>query len=218
MFGRKSNVAGSHPEPSRQDGWQKPEPGQQPATSQPQSGFPDPAKPLTATNAPPRQHPATGDPSVSIIGNNLTMEGDNITIRCQGALQVNGNINAELHCEELTVGETGRVAGSISADDVRVHGRVSGTINGSHVTLYASSEVEGDINSQYLAIERGARFDGRSRRVDEAGELSPQLTNSQANQAATAPVATSVAPGFATASTEPTEEPSPNVTVPWTGA
>lgn len=217
MFGRKSNVSGAHPEPSRQDGWQKPEAGQSPTTSQTDGGFPDPARALEATNAPPRQQPA-GDPSISIIGNNLTMEGDNITIRCQGALQVNGNINAELHCEELTVGETGRIAGAISADDVRVHGRVSGTINGSHVTLYASAEVEGDINSQYLAIERGARFDGRSRRVDEAGEVSPQLTNSQLNQPATAPVATASAPGFAAASMAPENETSPEVTVPWTGA
>ncbi len=218
MFGRKSNFTGSHPEPSRQDDWQQPEPGQQPATSQPQSGFPDPAKRLTATNAPPRQHHAAADPSVSIIGNNLTMEGDNITIRCQGALQVNGNINAELHCEELTVGETGRVSGAISADDVRVHGRVSGTINGAHVTLYASAEVEGDINSQYLAIERGARFDGRSRRVDEAGSLLPQLTGAKSVETATSPVATSAAPGFATVAAEPSDGARPDVTVPWTGA
>lgn len=218
MFGRKSNFAGAHPEPSRQDDWQQTGPGQQPVASQPHSGFPDPAKPLTATNAPPRQHPAAGDPSVSIIGNNLTMEGDNITIRCQGALQVNGNINAELHCEELTVGETGRVAGAISADDVRIHGRVSGTINGAHVTLYASAEVEGDINSQYLAIERGARFDGRSRRVDETGSLSPQLTGASKAEAATAPVATSGTTGFAAPAAEHADEASPNVTVPWTGA
>jgi len=169
MFGRKSQMPDTpaHPSPASTT------PGtatQEWSASQPHAADAAPAQPL---NAAPASRSAT--PPTSVIGDNFAMEGDNITIRCQGSLQVNGSIDAELHCEELTIGDAGRINGAISADDVRVHGRVAGTINGSHVTLYATAEVEGDINSRYLAIERGARFDGRSRRVDNAEEVAPQL-------------------------------------------
>lgn len=170
MFGRKTHMPETSPgsinPPSTTQNWQaqasQPAPSEQPS-----------AQVLSASQSSPRKAPTSAP--TSIIGDNFTMEGDNITIRCQGSLQVDGNLNAELHCQELTVGQAGRVSGAIAADDVRVHGTVSGTINGTHVTLYATSEVEGDINSQYLAIERGARFDGRSRRVDNAEEVAPQL-------------------------------------------
>ena len=118
------------------------------------------------------------DPSTTVIGKNFTLEGESITIRCRGALNVNGNIDADLHCEQITIGESAQITGSIAADDVKIHGDVSGTISGSHVTLHKTANVAGDINSQFLSIERGAKFDGRSRPVTDRAEIAPQLMNS----------------------------------------
>jgi cytoskeletal protein CcmA (bactofilin family) len=117
---------------------------------------------------------ADGD-DLSVIGSDLLIEGQAITIRCKGLLRVNGNIQANVHSKELTVGKTGEVTGTIAADTVHVHGRVSGAIHGTTVILHATADVEGDIHSRTLGIEQGAGFDGRSRKVKDEAELAPQL-------------------------------------------
>ncbi len=110
-----------------------------------------------------------------MIGNDLSIEGQSITVRCKGTLKVLGNIEADVHSKELEVGKEATVQGSIAADTVNVFGRVSGSIRGAHVVLHSSAAVEGDIHSGLLSIEQGASFDGRSRRVTNPAEIAPQL-------------------------------------------
>ncbi len=135
----------------------------------------------TPTPTPIRPHGISGtsgqDADESVIGNDLTIEGQAITIRCQGSLRVNGNIQADLHSMKLTVGEEAIISGTIAAETVDVYGRVQGAILGSRVVLHESAVVEGDIHSQALAIDQGASFDGRSRKVKDASEIAPQLTS-----------------------------------------
>lgn len=111
----------------------------------------------------------------SVIGKDMSIEGQSITVRCKGSLRVNGTIEADLHCVELVVGEKAVIRGSIAADKVRVFGQVNGAILGANVVLHPSAQVEGDIHSQQLTIEQGATFDGRSRKVSDAAEVAPQL-------------------------------------------
>ncbi len=115
------------------------------------------------------------DQAESVIGQDLTIEGQSITIRCRGALHINGNIEAELHSRELIVGNSGTVQGSITADKIDVWGQVSGAIRGARVLLHASAQVEGDIHAASLSIEDGATFEGRSRKVTDVDALAPQL-------------------------------------------
>lgn len=113
--------------------------------------------------------------AASIIGRDMSIEGQAITVRCKGTLRVNGVITADLHCNELVVGEGAVVNGSIAADTVRVFGQVHGAILGASVTLHPSAQVDGDIHAQMLTVEQGASFDGRSRKVANAAEVAPQL-------------------------------------------
>ena len=106
-----------------------------------------------------------------MIGQDLTIEGQSITIRCRGALLINGSIQAELHSQTLVVGESGKVEGSVLAETVDVRGKVSGTIMGARVILHPSAEVEGDIHAKSLSVADGASFDGRSRRVNDAASI-----------------------------------------------
>jgi cytoskeletal protein CcmA (bactofilin family) len=116
-----------------------------------------------------------GASTQSVIGSDLSIEGQTITIRCKGSLKVLGNIQADLHSKELEVGKEATIQGAIAADTVDVYGRVNGSILGTHVVLHSSAEVEGDIHSHLLSIEEGAAFDGRSRRVVNPAEIAPQL-------------------------------------------
>ncbi len=118
---------------------------------------------------------AAGATTQSVIGNDLSIEGQTITIRCKGSLKVLGNIQADLHSRQLEVGKEAIIQGAIAAETVDVFGRVNGAIMGTHVVLHAGAEVEGDIHSHLLSIEQGAAFDGRSRRVKDPAEIAPQL-------------------------------------------
>ena len=111
----------------------------------------------------------------SIIGSDLVIEGPSITMRCKGSLRIDGTIEANLHCAELVIGEQAVIVGSIAANKVAVSGRVNGAIFGDNVVLHSKAHVEGDISSCSLAIEQGATFDGRARKVTDPREVAPQI-------------------------------------------
>ncbi len=100
----------------------------------------------------------------SIIGTDLVLMGNAIS---KGEVQVDGEVQGDIHCASLLVGEQAQVTGGIVAEDVVVRGKVMGSIRGMRVTLQSSSHVEGDIYHQSLAIEQGAFFEGKSRRAED---------------------------------------------------
>jgi cytoskeletal protein CcmA (bactofilin family) len=100
----------------------------------------------------------------SIIGEDLTVTGN---VLSKGEVQVDGQIQGDVHCSSLIVGENAQITGGIVAEDVIVRGRVMGSIRGTRVTLQASAHVEGDVFHKSLAIEQGAFFEGKSRRSED---------------------------------------------------
>src|SRR5678815_1860314 len=99
----------------------------------------------------------------SIIGEGLTITGN---VASKGEIQVDGEIQGDIHCGSLLLGDTAQVVGGVIAEDIVVRGRVVGSIRGLRVTLQAQSHIEADIVHQSLAIEQGAYFEGQSRRSD----------------------------------------------------
>ena len=85
----------------------------------------------------------------------------------KGEIQVDGEIQGDVQCGSLLLGDKSQIIGCVLAEDVVVRGRVLGSIRGLRVTLQAQSHVEGDIYHQSLAIEQGAYFEGKSRRTDD---------------------------------------------------
>ena len=128
--------------------------------------------------------PVSAEQTRSTIGQDLSIEGQGIVIRCQGALTVNGSVQAELHGREISIGQNGLVQGSVTADTIDVWGRVGGMIKGARVVLHASANVDGDIHAVTLAIEDGANFEGRSRKAVDAAEIAPQLVAGAGTEAA----------------------------------
>jgi len=108
----------------------------------------------------------------SIIGEDLAITGNVIS---KGEVQVDGQIQGDVHCASLIVGEKAEITGGIVAEDVVVRGRVMGSIRGVRVTMQASSHVEGDVFHKALAIEQGAFFEGKSRRAEDPIATAPKL-------------------------------------------
>lgn len=124
---------------------------------------------------PPEGKAAAIEDIESVIGNDFSIEGQTITIRCKGSLRVNGHIQANLHSRRLVVGEAAHISGAIVAEDVAVHGQVEGSISGANVRLEPTAVVDGDIAAHNLSIDTGAKFEGRSHWVDDPSAIAPQV-------------------------------------------
>jgi cytoskeletal protein CcmA (bactofilin family) len=107
----------------------------------------------------------------TVIARGLKIVG---SITAEGLVEVNGQIDGELHCTSLVIARGAQVNGTVAAERVVVDGNVEGPIHGGDVTLKPQAHVVGDIHHQSLAFERGAFFDGRS--VRESGQAREKLT------------------------------------------
>jgi cytoskeletal protein CcmA (bactofilin family) len=93
------------------------------------------------------------------------------TVTAEGLVEVNGQVDGELHCTSLIISRGAHVSGTIAAGRVVVDGRVEGPIQGGDVILKSQAHVVGDIHHQSLSIESGAFFDGRSVHARANGQI-----------------------------------------------
>lgn len=100
----------------------------------------------------------------SVIGPELQITGNLVS---RGEVQIDGEINGDIHGSHVVVGERATVTGGIVADEVVVRGHVMGSVRGKRVLLQSTCRVEGDVYHLTLAIEQGAYFEGKSRRTDD---------------------------------------------------
>ncbi len=113
-------------------------------------------------------------PAPSVIGSDLTIMGNLVS---RGEVQIEGEIQGDIHGTNIVVGEKAKITGTIIGDEVVVRGHVMGSVKGKRVMLQSSSHVEGDIFHQALSIEQGAYFEGKSRRSEDptAGVQRPEI-------------------------------------------
>jgi cytoskeletal protein CcmA (bactofilin family) len=118
---------------------------------------------LTVFDAPSAPTARKSGPRVaSLLAEDITIDGN---LRGDGDTQVDGAIHGDVMVARLSIGESGRIEGSIQAEVVEVRGRVTGAITAKQVRLYASAHVDGDITHEQLTMEAGAYFEGRSLRL-----------------------------------------------------
>ena len=110
----------------------------------------------------------------TVIGNGLKIVG---SVTAEGLIEVNGQIEGDLHCTSLIVSPHAQIVGSITAKQVVVNGRVEGPIQGGDVVLKSQAHVVGDIRHQSLTIEKGAYFDGRAAQAHGTNGREPDRAN-----------------------------------------
>jgi cytoskeletal protein CcmA (bactofilin family) len=111
----------------------------------------------------------------SVIGTDLTILGEKITIISQNKLQIDGDVRGDVSGKQVVIGEEGSVIGTVCAEQIEVRGGVRGAIKAQTVMLHPTAVVEGDIFHQTLSISEGAQFDGRVRRAKDIAEIKPNL-------------------------------------------
>ena len=104
----------------------------------------------------------------SSISRGMTVVGK---IFGEGTVQVFGHIEGELRALTVLINEGAKVEGDVVAEDLTVAGQVKGTIHANRVKLNGTAVVEGDIFHRSLSIEENARFEGSSKREDNAADV-----------------------------------------------
>ena len=111
----------------------------------------------------------------SVLGADLTLLGDKITIISQSKLQVAAKISGDIHAKEVVINSEGCVSGDVWAERIDVRGEVRGTIIAVTLTLHDTARVAGYILPQKLSVSEGAEFAGRVHLIRDPGELMPIL-------------------------------------------
>jgi cytoskeletal protein CcmA (bactofilin family) len=107
--------------------------------------------PVGARKTPPK--------AASLISEDITIEG---SVAGEGELHIDGVVRGDVRIGKLSIGETGHVEGSIQAESAEVRGRVIGSLTAKQVRLHGTAYVDGDITHEQLSVESGAFFQGRS--------------------------------------------------------
>ena len=133
----------------------------------------DAASPAAPTPSTPSATPAPNDykaplskakPPVSMLSADLHISGN---VKTTGDIQVEGTVEGDIRAHLLTIGESAKIEGEVTADDVVVNGRIVGRVRGLKVRLTSTARVEGDIIHKTIAIESGAHFEGSVQRQDD---------------------------------------------------
>jgi len=95
---------------------------------------------------------------LSIIASGVAITGD---IVANGEIQLDGAVTGDIRCDGLSMGEQGRLDGTLTVDSAVIRGTVNGAITARTVMLERTARIVGDITHESISIEAGARVEGR---------------------------------------------------------
>lgn len=104
--------------------------------------------------------PGLPKPSSTVVAGGVTITG---TIKGEGVVQVEGVVEGEIVLTgAVVVAASGLVRGPVSADVVRVAGRIEGSVTArDHLRLEHTGQMEGDVATASLVVEDGGSLNGR---------------------------------------------------------
>ena len=119
-------------------------------------------------------------PAPSIISKGVRLTGE---LASAGELQLDGHFEGRVRCHQLTIGESGALAGEAEAEIAVIKGRFAGQLVARSIRVAETAHVEGDIYQDNIAIEAGATIRGRllAREGREAPTADPAATGEPAS-------------------------------------
>lgn len=105
---------------------------------------------------------------VLVIGEGVRLTGK---IEAPGSVHIHGVVDGEVIASDIHIGQSGRVEGSMSAQNVDLRGHAGDTVNAAkHVTIRSSATVMGCIKYQTIEIESGAKIEGNLHSVEKPAD------------------------------------------------
>ncbi len=107
---------------------------------------------------------------INLIGPGTEITGD---ISCNGDVRIDGTLNGNLITKgKVVIGETGFAKGEVTCKNADISGKMEGKITISELlSLKPTSSIKGDLITNRLAIEPGAKFTGTCNMNDTGGRL-----------------------------------------------
>jgi cytoskeletal protein CcmA (bactofilin family) len=98
-------------------------------------------------------------PSINLLSSGTVVKGE---ITLNGDFRIDGTFNGTINCKgKVVVGETGIINGEIYCQNADFSGEIKATVKVNELlTLKESAKFTGDITTNKLAIEPGAKFSG----------------------------------------------------------
>jgi len=99
------------------------------------------------------------------------------TVKLDSTGRIEGEVEGEIQCRDLVVGESAVVKATVVGSAIVVHGSVTGDIKAtSRLEIRKPAKVRGNIASPVLVIEEGASFEGKCAMGDAATRPEPVAT------------------------------------------
>jgi cytoskeletal protein CcmA (bactofilin family) len=115
-------------------------------------------------------------PSINLLGAGTVVKGE---IKLNGDFRIDGMFMGSIICKgKVVVGNTGVIEGEIICQNADFSGEVKATVKVAELlTLKESAKFTGDITTNKLAIEPGAKFSGQCVMDNAQGKMttSPPL-------------------------------------------
>lgn len=98
-------------------------------------------------------------PSINLLGAGTSIKGD---IKSNGDFRIDGSLVGSIHSKgKVIIGTTGKVDGEIICQNADISGEVKARVTVAELlSLKATSKISGDVTTNKLAIESGAKFSG----------------------------------------------------------
>ena len=81
-------------------------------------------------------------------------------VKTSGEIQIDGVLNGNVRAKQLVVGITGNVHGNITANFLRICGKIEGEIRAETLEIVSSASVKGNVYKKTISIESGSKIIG----------------------------------------------------------
>lgn len=112
---------------------------------------------------------------LSLIGSGTVVKGKVVT---EGSIRIDGTMVGDVSTKaNAAIGATGMLEGNLSAKNISLAGKVSGTLTASEkIILESKSVLRGDIKAAKLVVDEGAMFDGQCSMSSDTAQPDAELT------------------------------------------
>jgi len=118
-------------------------------------------------------------PVPSIISFGTKIKGN---ILSGDVVHIDGNIEGNIVCEELIIGNRGHVLGQVHVKNLSIYGALQGSAEAENVMIAKTARVLGDIFHQTIAIEPGSFIEGRCVRLNKQEKTEQKRAETKTNK------------------------------------
>ena len=107
----------------------------------------------------------------SIISEGSEFKGN---IKTSGEIQIDGVLNGNVRAKQIVVGVNGNVRGNVTANFLRICGKIEGEIRAETLEIVSSATVKGNVFKKTISIESGSKVTGNINELESTTAKKPR--------------------------------------------